>query len=461
MKKKMAILGLIALIGIPFAVFAGGTKDTRTPLTYLAWNLGTEQENNLERRMLTAFAAAHPDVNLTVLEVPKNADGTNGSYDNYITTLASQSNLPDVYMWTNVVDTAGAGWAYNVSDYALKDKDFTNIMATLRESSKINGHVYAIPYAMHYFGIAVNLSIFEELNVEPLPFNYTINQLREKIAAATTNKYKGIDNFAIEDWGAFTINSSLGYATFDGTKYNFTSDAYAQAISIYRDIAARGQTGNGSIVEPASWLPEGAGWAWGEGYVALQYEATWSLGGFVNGERPFKADLYPLPGEKVVIVPDFIYIGANTKTPELSYELAKWMSYGEAGQKQRVALAKANNFTLSGLPLAPGAYPEVDTFYLQSYQSLPNFTRLYKLIQEKPENAILESFKVVPGFNQSRFVADTGVLGTVNGVEKSLTISELIMSIVKGERQLADYAAEMERIANSEYQKALTLVRNK
>jgi hypothetical protein len=55
MKKKMAICILIALVGVPFTVFAGGTKDTRTPLTYLAWNLGTEQENNLERRMLTAF----------------------------------------------------------------------------------------------------------------------------------------------------------------------------------------------------------------------------------------------------------------------------------------------------------------------------------------------------------------------------------------------------------------------
>jgi multiple sugar transport system substrate-binding protein len=211
----------------------------------------------------------------------------------------------------------------------------------------------------------------------------------------------------------------------------------------------------------APWLPEGASWAWGEGYIALQYEATWALNSFVNGERPFKADLYPLPGERVVVVPDFIYIAANTKNPGLAYDLAKWMSYGEAGQKQRVAIAKANNLTISGLPLAPGAYPEVDTFFLQSYQSLTNFTRLYKLIQEKPENAIIESFKVVPGFDRSRFTADTGVLGTVNGVEKSLTMSELVMSIVKGERQLADYASEMERIANYEYQRAVETVRGK
>jgi multiple sugar transport system substrate-binding protein len=87
--------------------------------------------------------------------------------------------------------------------------------------------------------------------------------------------------------------------------------------------------------------------------------------------------------------------------------------------------------------------------------------RLYQMIQDKPQNIIVEGYKVVPGFARSRFEADTGVLGTVGGVEKSLTMNELVMSIVQGKRQLADYAAEMERIANSEYQKALEPIRNK
>ncbi|MDR2536468.1 MAG: hypothetical protein LBD29_10615 [Treponema sp.] len=463
---KKIIAGLIAVMCTTAMGFGGPKSEgqsggQKVQIRYLAWNLGTPEENNLERRMLAAFQEAHPEAQLTILEVPRNADGTNGSYDNYINALAAQSNLPDVFMWTSVPDTAGKGWAYNISEYAAKDPDYQKVISALRNSAQVNGHVYAIPNQAHLYGMAVNLSIFEELNVPPLPFTYTLEDLRARIAQTTTNKYKGIDNFAIEDWGPFTIDSKLGYATFDAKGYHFTSPAYAQAVSMYRDVVARGQTGNGNMIDPASWLPEGVGWAWGEGYIALQYEATWNLNGFVNGERPFKADLMPLPNEKVVLVPDFIYIGANTKQPGLAYELAKWMGFGGEGQKKRVEIAKSAGLNLNGIPLAPGAYPEVDAFFLQNYRSLRNFTQIYQMIQQKPQNVIVEGFKVVPGFNLSRFTADTGVLGRVGGTEKSLLMNELVVSIVRGERELADYAPEMERIANSEYQKALDLIRNK
>lgn len=460
---KKLLLALAVLVFPTTMALASGSRQVgqKVPLTYLAWNLGTKEEPSLDREMLLAFQEAHPDVALTILEVPTNADGTAGSYDNYLNSLAAQANLPDVFMWTSVPDTAARGWSLNVSDYALNDPDFQRVTAALRENSKVNGHVYAFPSSMYLYGMAVNQTIFEELNVPPLPFSYTIDDLRDRIARTTTDKYKGIDNFAIEDWGAFTLDSKLGFGTFDGERYNYTSDAYASVIGIYQDVASRRQTGNGNIVEPSSWLPEGAGWAWGEGYIALQYEATWSLDGFVNGDRPFKADILPLPGEKAVLVPDFIYVGANTKQTALAYELAKWMSFGADGQKKRVEIAKAAGKNLDRMPIAPGAYPEIDSYYLQNYRSLRNFIQLYEMIQQKPENVIVEGYKVVPGYERSRYTADTGVLGMVGGVQKSMTMNELVMSIVRGERQLADYAAEMERIANSEYQRAAAAVRDK
>jgi multiple sugar transport system substrate-binding protein len=458
-------LTVTAVFCIAAAIFTGCSKQnaagTKIPLRYLAWNLGTAEENNLERRMLTAFQEAHPEAQLTILEVPKNPDGSFWGYTDYLNSLAAQSNLPDVFMLASVPEAAGNGWAYNISDYALKDPDYQKVIPALRDNAQLNGHVYAVPNQAHLFGLAANLTIFEELNVQPLPFTYTIEDLQAKIAQVTTNKYKGIDNFGIEDWGPPVIDRSLGFGTFDGEGYRFTSPAFAQAVAIYRDIVSRGQTGNGGLIPASAWLPEGVSWAWGEGYVSLQYEATWSLMGFVNGERPFKADLMPLPNEKVVLVPDFIFIGASTKQPALAYELAKWMGYGSDGLEKRVELAKAAGLILNGIPLAPGAYPEVDNFFLQNYRSLRNFMQLYQMIQQKPENVILESYKVVPGYDLSRFSADTGVLGTVDGAEKSLTMRELINSIIKGERQLADYAAEMERIANGEYQKAFELIRNK
>ncbi|MCL2128518.1 MAG: hypothetical protein FWH38_09705, partial [Treponema sp.] len=237
--------------------------------------------------------------------------------------------------------------------------------------------------------------------------------------------------------------------------------AFASAIDMYRNIVTRGQTGNQGLVDPASWLPPGPHWAWGEGFIAFQYEASWAVQTFVSGERPYKADLLPLPGQKVVLVPDFIFIGAQTQSPDLAYELARWMTYGEAGQKKRVELARAGNFIWNGVPLSPGAIPEVDNFFLGGYKQLPSFTKIYQMLQQHPENAILEGFKVVPGFNRSRHDADTGVLGMAYGRRKSLTMGELINAIIRGDFQLADYASEMDRIANSEYRTSQALLQDK
>ncbi len=430
-----------------------GVFDEPVTLSYLAWNLGTAEEDNLERKMLAKFKEVYPNATINIVEVPLNEDGTAGNYGDYLNTLASQKALPDVYMWTSVPDTASAGWAADVSAYALEDTDYRNVVAAVRDGGLINEKVYGIPFAMHLFGIMQNYNIYDELNVDPLPYSYTLEELLGKIAATTSDKYRGIDNFAIEDWGALVNSDTIGFGTFDGEKYNFSSEEFAKAIDTYKEVVEKGYTGNGSFTGP--WLPEGAGWAWGEGYVANQYEASWAIAGFQNGERPFKSDLIPLPNEKVVLVPDFIFVAANTANAEAAYELAKWMSFGVDGMKARMAIKDEFGIVgYSGLPLNAGYDAEIDEYFLKDYADFPMFLQVYASLKEKPENVYVEGFKVVPGYTKSRFDADTGVVGTVNGEEKSMTMSELMIAIIKGDKQLSDYAAEMDKVANNIYNDA-------
>lgn len=430
-----------------------GVFDEPVTLSYLAWNLGTAEEDNLERKMLAKFQEVYPNVTINVVEVPLNEDGTPGNYGDYLNTLASQKALPDVYMWTSVPDTASQGWVADVSEYALDDVEYQNVVSAVRDGGLVNGKVYGIPFQMHLFGIMQNYNIYEELNVDPLPYSYTLDDLLEKIAATTTDKYRGIDNFGIEDWGALVNSDTIGFGTFDGEKYNFSSPEYAKAIDVYKEVVEKGYTGNGNFTGP--WLPEGASWAWGEGYIANQYEASWAIAGFQNGERPFRSDLIPLPNEKVVLVPDFIFVAANTANAEAAYELAKWMSFGVDGMKARMAIKDENGIVgYSGLPLNAGYDTEIDEYFLKDYADFPMFLQVYASLKEKPENVYVEGFKVVPGYTKSRFEGDTGVVGTVNGEEKSLMMQELINAIIKGEKQLSDYAVEMDKVANNIYNDA-------
>ncbi|MBE5967935.1 MAG: hypothetical protein E7255_13390 [Lachnospiraceae bacterium] len=427
--------------------------DEPLTLSYLAWNLGTAEEDNLERKMLAKFQEVYPNVTIEIVEVPLNEDGSAGDYGNYLNTLASQKALPDVYMWTNVPDTASAGWAADVTTYAEENTEYQNVVAAVRDGGQINGKVYGIPFQMHLYGIMQNYNIYEELNVDPLPYSYTLDDLLEKIAATTTDKYRGSDNLAIEDWGALVNSDTIGFGTFDGEKYNFSSEEFAKAINTYKEVVEKGYTGNASYTEP--WLPEGVNWAWGEGYIANQYEASWSIAGFQNGERPFKSDLIPLPNEKVILIPDFIFVAANTENTEAAYELAKWMSFGVDGMKARMEIKEDNGIVgYSGLPLNAGFDAEIDEYFLKDYEDFPMFLQVYASLKEKPENVYVEGYKVIPSYTKSRFDADTGVVGTVNGEEKSLTMSELIIAIIKGDKQLSDYASEMDKVANNIYKDA-------
>lgn len=430
-----------------------GIFDEPVTLSYLAWNLGNAEEDNLERKMLAKFTEVHKNVTIDIVEVPLNEDGSAGNYGDYLNTLASQKAIPDVFMWTSVPDTASAGWAADVTAYAQEDEEWKNVVSAVRDGGFVGEKVYGIPYAMHLFGIMQNYNIYDELNVDPLPYSYTLDDMLEKIAATTTDVYRGIDNFAIEDWGALVNSDTIGFGTFDGEKYNFSSEEFAKAINVYKEVVEKGLTGNGSFTGP--WLPEGVNWGWGQGYVANQYEASWAIAGFQNGERPFKSDLLPLPNEKVVLVPDFIFVAANTTKAQAAYELAKWMSFGVDGMKARMEIKDDNGIVgYSGLPLNAGFDAEIDEYFLKDYADFPMFLQVYASLKEKPENVHVEGFKVVPGYTNSRFEADTGVVGTVNGEEKSLKMSELIISIIKGEKQLSDYAVEMDKVANNIYNDA-------
>jgi multiple sugar transport system substrate-binding protein len=401
-----------------------------------------------------------PNITVEVVSVP---DGT--SYDDHLNTLAAARNVPDVFMWGNVPDAVARGWAFKSNDLALNDPEYFLVTQAIREGGLINGNVYGLPAAMFIQGLAVNYDIFDELNLDPLPYTYTLDDLRQALADTTTSQTKGTDNFSIESWGTFVLNENIGFRTWDGEKFNFSSPEFAEIIEFMQEVVARRQTGHGGLNVGDDWLPEGAGWPWGTGFIAMQFEGSWQVNDWINHDSlfQFKVDMLPLPNERVIVIPDYIFIGASTPHPREAYELVKWMTYGLAGMTTRIELSiEHNRGGFNGVPLTAGNHPEIDAFFLQMYDSLPNFIRLYHSLATHPQNALLEPMKSVPGFRMSAFDVNTGVIGTLpHGDEVSFTMGQLIESIIRGERALADYAAEMDRIANQEYERAVEAVKDR
>ncbi len=464
MRKTLAlILSLVLCLSVGLSATSALAQEDIT-LRFLAWGIGTAEENGVTRQMLAEFTNRF-GIKIEILEVPKNADGTDMSYTQYLTTLASQQQLPDVFMQTSIPDTVSSGWAYNISEYAQDDPEYLSVVEALRNGGVINGHVYSVPASMHMVGMAQNLSLMEELNLDPLGYTYTMDELAAQIAACTTATTKGIHGISMADWGVFALDPSkgMGWFTFDGEKYNHASPEFAEVIGIFRDIVTKGQTSHDAYTDPTTWMPEGmtAGQAWPQGLVGFSYMATYELGAMMRGELPFEADLFPLPNETMVVLPDNYFIGANTAHPAEAYKLASWLTYSTEGVLQKIEFIKnTEGASFSGVPINPGYVPEVDAFFLESYQNMPNFMKMYNALNEKPENVVVEIFKTTPGYANSRWDADTGVIGTVDGEQKSLTMSQLLTQIIKGQLNLADYAADIERITNRCYQDAVEVLKD-
>lgn len=468
MKKPVARL-LSALLVLVMILVSGITTvmaEEPIVLRIQHWGLGTEEENNIWRQMFKAFEAEHPGVTIEIVSIPPNADGTGGDYDGYLTTLAAEQNLPDVFLRWSASDTAAKGWSLDVTEYAQADPDYQAVVTAMRESSVYNDRVYNIPNGMYLFGFVQNYTLMEELNVDPLPYSYTLDELIAKIGECTTDKYRGTDNFRVEDWGPFVMapEKKIGFGTYDGEKFNYTSAEFADSIAIVRDLATKGWTGNTTLVAP--WAPEGSTWAFGEGLIGLQFEGSWNANMLIAADRKFDGDFFPLPGGKMVIVPDYLFVGANTKHPELAYELAAYLGYSKAGTAAKLAIIEANNadssknaMTYPGFPLSPGYIPEADAMIQTSFAALPNLLQMYADLGTDPNCAIVEAAKFVPGYPKARF--NDGDTGMTDAEGKKVGIEGLINMIMKGEKNLADYAAQLDTLANQYYQDAITELASK
>ena len=82
-----------------------GDPGAEVTLRYANWNLGTEEENNLQRRMVQAYIDANPHVSVEFVDM-----SAEGGWEAVLTSYAAKGELPDVFMANNVPLYVQNGW---------------------------------------------------------------------------------------------------------------------------------------------------------------------------------------------------------------------------------------------------------------------------------------------------------------------------------------------------------------
>lgn len=451
MKKLAFILVLVTLLTAACGVLAACSGEDYD-LTYATWNLGNEADNNIERQMIKAFEEKY-DVKVKIVE-----EISISAYEDSIRGLAVKEKMPDVFMLTNMNFGLKERYVSNISDLVAADQtgDWDNIPKPIEEAVHFKDGIYAIPFAMHMMGYFVNVDLLREYNLDGfLKSEITWDSFYNVVKTMANYKNEGVVGLSHEssimEWYPASVNENYGWFTWDGEQYHLDSAEFKDAIAKTADIRANKYSYDSLTDEDRAENFEGVeGYAslWDMGRLAIRWGYTYEIPDMIEKSAgDFEIRFIGVPGNRTPIVGDYLAVSSVCENRELAYQFAKWMSFDPAGIRERISRDKDVTNTL---PITVNQ--TIVDEYFNKFDTVEGIKEKYDSL----DSGIVESVKVVPGFNRSRWLALTGMSVTVDGETRSnIQIGELLDLCWLGKLSYADYATDCDKLADKQYGKAI------
>ena len=401
------------------------------------WGLGTEEEYNLERRMIDLYMELNPNIKIEI------AEEITGDWNAALATAAAGNTLPDVFLIGNVPTAVANEWTLDLTEYAAADEDWNKLPASMIDSTYYGGEIHAIPLAMHINGIYINVDLFEEMNVEPLESGYTMEEFEEAVEAVTdiASGKIALADYNIYEWYCSVLNPELGFFTYANDQVALNDPAFIEAIKYSNDIFTNKYSFNALNDDEKAVFGVGSDWdAFVNGSLALKMDATWNASFFGN-DVDYNIKFITLPEGKSVIIPDYICIGKSTQHPQEAYDFAKWMAHSKEGILARLDIDEAeDSVSFASIPLILDE--EISERFFANYP----MEGVQEVYEEFMDTAIVESYKFAPGYENARWNGLTGI--TVGDVANA-NMATVIDACVRGVLNIDDYAEQLNTMANS------------
>lgn len=445
MKRKYLAAALAAVMAGTLFVGCGkkeaGVSTEKIQITYVNWNLGTEEENNLERRMIEEYEKKNPNIDIVIADYIDTAD-----YANSLTTAAAGGKLPDVIMLQNIPNSLSNEWLMDITEFTSNDEDWNKVSKPVIESVQSGNGTYAVPAGQFLAGYFVNKDLFESENIKQPTIGYTFEEFETAIKAINqpSKNIAGLGGeLQIFEWYPSLINESLGWYTFDGEKYNLDDASFKEGILKANELTKGGYVYDSLPQEQREKFNGGwEGEVWLQGQIAMRYDGTWAVNDYNNAS--FTYEFIGLPNNKNVIINDYMGISKTSANAQEAYNFAKWMTFSKEGTLKRIELCEANDLTWGSLPILNDE--EVNEKYF-AWNNINGVLEAY----ENLDNSIVEGVKVIPGYGKSRWEAPTGVK---IGDNENANVGDVIFDMVRGTTKAEDYLTQINELANQNYQEA-------
>jgi len=320
--------------------------DSKIVLSYADW--GSAEMN---QALIDVYEEKNPNVEVNLR---KDITGTGGDFTANLLNAQQAGALPDVFAIDNVPTGYSNGMLLDISEYWDADPDTEAIYPNIKETAVYGEGRYAVPSFQFIKGIMLNLNIFEEYNITVPDKDWTYDEFvqiaKEIRQAGKSDIVYGIDPWYGDlDFAAIWPTQDfedVGYQTWDGEQFNFTSDAWIEAFEARNDLMSQDVVA-GFTEEEMEVL--GDVWPWYNGNIGMRIDATFNLW-MVEGmreENGIEVGFWPYPGGDAGQFPptilDYQVVSSQTDHPEEAYKLAKFMTFGKEGWMTRLDLMEATH----------------------------------------------------------------------------------------------------------------------
>jgi len=405
-------------------------------IRYANWNVGTEEENNIQRQLVAAYVEAHPEVTIEFVDM-----SGDGRWDEKLTNMAARGELPDVWMADNAPYYVQNGWAADLTALVEGDPDWQNVPQVLQDAVTYDGVVLGVPAAQFIMGYFVNQDLFEAANLDAPAYGVSVEDFFAA-AAALTDLQQGIlglhEMEPILGWYPSTQDANLGWFSFDGAHMNYNSDAFRAAVDTALEM--RPHTWQGLSEEQLTAFTATGPW---ELFLNQESGAVWDGGWAVPGfvqNATFNWDFVGIPGGNQAMVTDILVVSSTAADQAAAFDFAKWMSFSAEGYAAEAAIATAAGGVPTRMPVSISA--ESIDLYLSFVGDKPGLRQAL----ENLDSSLVESLaKIVPGYVNARW---EGHPGLDIGDNLDVNIGFVFGNIASDAFKFEDLSAQLEEFAN-------------
>lgn len=427
------------------------TTDEIT-LTYCSW-----ENEVLTTYLAEQFMKKYPNIKVEVITL--GLDGYNDSLLNLVAT----GQMPDAFWILGECDFAIQNELLgDMTEYWENDPEAENVLTTINEGKfgyYGTDKKWATPVKFFPEVIFANKTVFEKLNVEMPPTDWTWDEMVSSIKQMTVPD-QGIYGFnqyrTIVTWYPVASDDNVwGEFGWDGSKFDMTN--WADGLNLQAELI------NGKYHAPAFDSDEAEAafgdrtmWAAYSGKIAYQFDAWWTFNNLFATQEYLDLGLVYVPyriprannttSTHSMGTLDFGGISSSTEHPREAYELLKFMNWNEEGWLAKLeAYSTLSNpdgtkLSMDALPitLSQTVWDKVRTFFPgddDPYGRGPYFDAFLKDCKEP----IPYGGTVIPGF--ATFIAESYA-----GVEDS---------VINGGVNAHDLAADLTEKANAANQSAM------